>query len=59
MFYRSLKTIFAINDCIETGTKWFLASADGAAMRAGVQTGDRIIKVRAVELPGTWVLCFK
>lgn len=33
--------------CIEIGTKWFLAPVDGAAMRAGVQTGDRIIKVRA------------
>lgn len=49
MFYRSLKTIFAINDDIETGTKLFLASPDGAAMRAGVQTGDRIIKVRAFK----------
>lgn len=45
--------------CTEIGTKWFLASVDGAAMRAGVQTGDRIIKVRAFISPEKQILCIK
>lgn len=41
---------------IVIGTKCFLASLDGAAMRAGVQTGDRIIKVRAYHLSEKLIL---
>ena len=41
LYYFSLKKITS-----ESHAKQFVSYTDGAAMRAGVQTGDRIIKVK-------------